>query len=100
MKAGKEHCLSNCKAVEVKDAIDCLRQVTTLSWIEVRQTGGKRKVGLGFTEYKDYPKPIELSKDLLISGIRASRCGRIYGAYKDHIYYVIRFDPKHEAYPE
>ena len=39
--AGGPFCLSHCTPDEVREAQDCLRQLTTLSWQQVLQTGGK-----------------------------------------------------------
>lgn len=54
--AGNSYCLSKCSQEQVKHFKDCLRMLTTMTWQQVLQTGGKPyggKVGLGFTPYDD-----------------------------------------------
>ena len=79
--------------------MDCLRQLTTASWGQVLQSGGRRgkKAGLGCTriERDAFPAKPPLSDDLSVYEVRFSKKGRIWGAYHDHVLYVFWFDPKH-----
>jgi len=91
---------------EVRGVIDCLRQITTMTWMEVLQTAGRpgNKDGLAYTPYDDgdlhhVTRPQGLSRDIRISGIRAAEKGRVFGAYKDHIYYLLWFDRGHQIAP-
>jgi hypothetical protein len=99
---GKEFCLSNCQSAEIRDAVDCLRQLTTLTWWQIRQTGGKKeKAGLGYTEYEDHElkhirRPQELDPRIKISGVRASQKFRVFGAYSEHKFYILWFDREHK----
>jgi hypothetical protein len=103
---GAKYCLSLCDRDTVRIITDCLRLLTTMTWQEVLQTGGKgkNKAGLGFTPYPDntlrgISRPLNLSADIPISGVRASNCGRVFGAYYEHVYYVLWFDPQHDIVP-
>jgi hypothetical protein len=101
--AGDNHCLSFCKRDDVKEAMDCLRMLTSMTWQQIIEQGGKpgSKVGLGYTPYSDNDmsgvrRPATLSPDIQIGGIRASRGFRVFGAHKDSVFYVLWFDPNHE----
>jgi hypothetical protein len=106
IQAGKNFCLSNSEKSEVKDVMDCLRQLTSLSWYNVLNTGGKHgnKDGLGHTPYKDHElrctkRPAALSPDIQISAVRASKKYRVFGCYFEHVYYLLWFDRNHEIVP-
>jgi hypothetical protein len=101
VKAGEDHCLSHCEKTEVKAVMNSLRLLTTMSWLEVMNTGGKPyggKVGLGYTSYPDLTYE-GLSKDCQIAGIRASNESRVFGFHFDHVFYVLWFDPHHKIVP-
>lgn len=92
---------------EWRDVIDCLRQLTTMTWRQVQTTGGKggQKQGLGYTPYKDSDlkgvnRPQRLSPDLGIFSVRASRATRLFLAYDDHITYLLWFDRRHRIAPD
>jgi hypothetical protein len=100
---GKEFCLSHCGKDDIRETADCLRQLTTLTWQQVLQSGGKpgNKQGLGYTPYKDsalrhVQRPARLDPEIQIAGIRASQKMRVFGAYLDHVFYLLWFDPNHE----
>lgn len=93
--------MSHCEKEEIRAYLKSLRLLTTMSWYEVIKTGGKPyggKSGLGYTLYHDL-KFDEVSQDIIISGLRAGQRPRFYGYHLDQIYYVVRFDPKHELVP-
>ncbi len=101
---GGTFCLSKCETKDVKEVVDCLRQLTTLDWWQVLQQGGKpgQKVGLGYTAYDDgdlkgAKRPPQISPDVQIAGVRASQRCRVFGAYVD---YVLWFDRDHEIVPQ
>src|ERR1700677_53184 len=51
---GDTFCLSYCQKAELKDIVDCLRQLGILSWQQVLEQGcksGQFKVGLAYTPY-------------------------------------------------
>ncbi|WP_447985087.1 hypothetical protein [Nitrospira sp. Nam74] len=101
IKAGSEYCLSHCEKPEVKAVMNSLRLLTTMSWLEVMNTGGKPhggKVGLGYTPYPHLTCD-GISKDCQIAGIRASDEFRIFGFHMDHVFHVLWFDPHHEIVP-
>lgn len=99
-------CLSVCAKDDVREVVDCLRQLTTMDWQQVLQTGGKgpNKAGLAYTPYPDEAltksRPIWLAQDVKIASIRGSSSVRVFGAYIDHIFYVIWFDPEHDIVPQ
>ena len=106
MQSGSRFCLSHCKGEEIREAMDCLRQLTQLTWQNVLQTGGKgaNKAGLACTPYDDsllqkVQRPPELSIDVRIAAIRATQKFRIFGAYVEHIFYILWFDRNHEILP-
>jgi hypothetical protein len=103
IKAGKSFCLSHCKKDDIRAVADCLRQLTTMTWEQVRQSGGRgeNKVGLGYTPYKDselnhVQRPPEFSKDISIAAVRATQKMRVFGGYKGHVFYLLWFDPDHK----
>ncbi len=105
-RTGSAQCLSNCNQDEVRHSIECLRKITTMTWNEVRSTGGSpgNKVGLGYSVYTDsqlkgVSRPPTLSAEIPICGVRISDRMRMFGGYKNHIFYVLWFDPAHEIVP-
>lgn len=100
---GDDFCLSRCQPHKVREYVDCLRQLTTLTWQQVLQTGGKgaNKAGRGYTPYTDdalrhVSRPAWLSEDIRIAAVRASRKVRLFGCYVDHVFYVLWFDRGHD----
>lgn len=101
IREGDKYCLSLCDKDEIRAYLQSLRLLTSTSWMSVIGTGGKPhggKVGLGYTKY-DSLKFEEVSEDIVISGLRAGAKLRFYGYHMNHIYYVVRFDPRHELVP-
>ena len=103
---GGDFCLSSSTPDEVRGVIDCLRQLTTMTWYDVLRSGGKGggKAGLGYEAYSDSAlkrasRPDFLSKELKISGIRASQKYRVFGFYHDHIFHILWFDRNHDIVP-
>lgn len=100
-KPGGQYCLSLCEKDEVRGFVQTLRELTTMTWLQVIQTGGKPyggKVGLGYTKYPHLKGVFDnVSLDVDISGLRASGESRIYGYHLEGIYFVLRFDPHHET---
>jgi hypothetical protein len=104
---GSEHCISNCVKDQLLEIGDCLRQLTTLSWNQILQQGGKggpNKTGLAYTTYQDsalrtVKRPPQLAADMKIGAVRASQAFRIFGSYKDHVFYVLWFDRQHKIVP-
>ena len=102
---GGELCLSRCDKDEVRQVVDALRRLTTMSWQQVQQTGGKgeNKKGLGYTTYKDdaltVPRSAGVSGDIPIAGFRASQRMRVFGFHLDYTFYVLWFDREHAVAP-
>jgi hypothetical protein len=99
-------CLSECERQQLRDVADALRQLTTLTFQQVLQQGGRgeNKVGLAYTPYLDsslnkVTRPATISPDITIAGIRASQGGRVFGAYINHVFYVLWFDRGHDIVP-
>lgn len=106
VQPGDKFCLSLCEREEVQSACKCLQLMTTMNWSDVLKTGGKgpNKTGLAYTPYQDnalrrVQRPLSVSPELTISGVRASQKMRIFGVYINHIFYVLWFDPNHEIVP-
>ena len=103
VKPGDRFCLSHCGRDQVKAYKDLLRRLTTVEWRDVLSTSTKNKAnktGFGYTSYKDTDlraaRPGSLDKGIQISGVRASGKARLFGAYKDGVYYVLWFDSEHK----
>jgi hypothetical protein len=99
---GGKYCLSHCNKDEVRHFKDCLRTLTTLTWQEVLGTGskGEGKTGLAYTPYDDHAivgatRPASLDRSLTISSVRASQGYRVFGTFKNFVYYVLWFDRTH-----
>jgi hypothetical protein len=104
---GSQHCISECTKDELKDILDCLRQLTTLTWNQILQQRGNspgHRKGLAFTTYPDtalrtVTRPIRFAQEIAIGAVRASRGGRVFGGYKSHVFYVLWFDRSHQIVP-
>lgn len=103
---GGDFCLSICTRDEVRAAIDCLRLLTTMTWMQVFQSGGRggNKAGLGYTTYDDHAlrgvtRPPTVSAEVFIGAIRASQKFRIFGCCIEHVFYVLWFDREHKIVP-
>jgi hypothetical protein len=106
IQPGGTFCLSGCDERGVRETVDCLRQLTTMSWGKVLQSGGRGagKTGLGCTPYDDsmlhhVHRPKALDPTMQIAGVRASQRMRVFGAYFDHVFYLLWFDPTHKIVP-
>lgn len=104
--AGDSFCLSHCTQDEVREVVDCLRQLTTNSWQQVLQSGGKgqNKAGLAYSPYNDdaikkVTRPAWLSQDIKIAAVRATQKMRVFGVYIDHVFFVLWFDREHAIVP-
>ena len=98
-----DFCLSKCDRQQLKAVADCLRMMTTMTWMELINSGGKpgTKVGLGYTPYEDQDlrhvtRPASLSQDIRIAGVRASEKFRIFGGCHQQVFHVLWFDPNHK----
>jgi hypothetical protein len=103
-KKGDRYCLSCSESRELPDVVDCLRQLTTLSFLDVMKTGGGERVGLGYTPYRDdelrgVTRPSGLDPDVQIAGVRATQRYRIFGAHKEGVFYLLWFDRSHDIVP-
>jgi hypothetical protein len=103
---GGTFCLSHCTQDEIRQISDCFRLLTTQPWTTVLSSGGKggRKTGLGYTLYQDHAlrnvsRPQNMSEDIRIAAVRASRKIRVFGGYSNHIFYILWFDRSHEIVP-
>lgn len=78
--------------------MDALRQVTTLSWNDVRNTGGRpgNKEGLGYTPYPNlnHQLPPQMS-NMTMAGIRGSARIRVLGFHYNQVFYVLMFNRDH-----
>ena len=100
---GGPFCLSMCNRDDVRAYQKCLRLLTTLTWEQVRRTGGKdpgKRTGLNYTRYEDsallgVTRPARLSPEIRISAVRASGKPRLFGAFEQGTYYVLWFDRNH-----
>ena len=106
VKPGDLHCICLCQKDELKEISNCFRKLTTLTWTQVLQQGGKHgnKTGLGYTVYDDsdlrtVKRPAGLSQEIAIGAVRASQKSRVFGGHKNHIFYVLWFDRNHEIVP-
>ena len=100
---GGAFCLSFCERPDVRAATNCLKQLTTLTWQQALETGGRlgNKSGLGLTHYDDdvlnkVSRPPWLAEGVKLSAVRPSRSFRIFGVHIDHVFYVIWFDPNYD----
>ncbi len=103
-QTGSDLCLSACSRDDVKIALDCLRRLTGMPWIQVLQTATKdrsQKTGLHWTSYDDtalkVKRPAEIGSDHTICGIRAGGKFRIFGFRMGPAFHVVWFDPEHKV---
>lgn len=101
-RKGGDYRLSKCAAEDIETALDCLRRMTGMTWIQVLQTATKNradKTGLHRTPYADaalnVPRPAGVSPDHTICGIRAGGEFRIFGFRMATAFHVMWFDPEH-----
>lgn len=94
----KNYCLSRCDRAEIKDIMDALRQITTLGWNDVRNSGGRpgNKEGLGYTPYPtlNHQLPAQMS-NMTMAGIRANSRVRILGFHYKQVFYLLMFNRDH-----
>ncbi len=106
VQPGDRFCLSTFHHDEVREVVDCLRQLNTLTWQQVLQQSGKgpHKAGLAYTLYPDHAlqrvsRPSIISPEIRIAAIRASQKIRVFGVYIEHVFYILWFDRNHEIIP-
>jgi hypothetical protein len=89
---------------EIRGLFLMFKKASGTTWNDVFKSGGRpgNKVGLGYTIFSNPPfaRPQILSQDISISEMRVGRKGRVFGAHKLGIYYVIRLDKNHEICAE
>ena len=103
-QVGSDLCLSECNRDDARIALDCLKRLTGMAWIQVLQTATKdksQKTGLHWTSYDDtalkVQRPAEIGKDHTICGIRAGSKFRIFGFRLVSAFHVVWFDPEHKV---
>ncbi|MCI0681368.1 MAG: hypothetical protein L0Y71_04625 [Gemmataceae bacterium] len=106
VQPGDAFCLSTLGQDEVREVVDCLRQLNTLTWQQILQQSGKgpRKAGLAYTLYPDHAlrgvsRPAVISPDIRIAAVRASQKIRVFGVYIEHVFHILWFDRNHEIVP-
>ena len=97
VEAGAEYCLSWCARDQVKEAVDALRQVSSLPWRAIYSLAGLRLKSLPDSALLGVKRPSWLSQDIGIIEIRASQRFRILGYREANDLVVLWFDPDHEA---
>jgi hypothetical protein len=102
VEPGNNLCLSRCQSDDVRQAIDCFRRMTAMTWVDVIQTATKdksKKTGLHWTPYKDdaikIARPAAVSADHRIAGVRAGEKFRVFGFRFGAYFHVLWFDPEH-----
>lgn len=98
-KAGASFCLSGCQSRDVREAVDCLRILCSLTWEDLPKHSG--------LEYKDIPdhaltgvgRPQAIDPHIPIREIRASASFRIFGVVHAKAFHVLWFDPTHSICP-
>jgi hypothetical protein len=100
---GRNYCLSECSPDNVRHCMDCFRQMTTMSKIDLFNSGGKNQhqAGLGFKKYDDnclekVQRPQSLSLEIPIYAVRATQKFRVFGGFSEGVFSVLWFDPNHE----
>lgn len=103
---GEAYCLSLCTRDTIRHYKDCVRKMTTMTWNELLQTGGKgkNKTGLAWTVYADdalkrVSRPSNIPKDVDICAVRASEKSRLFGFRQQATFYVLWYDRDHEIVP-
>lgn len=103
---GGDFCLSRCDQRQVRQAVDCLRKLTSHTWVSAFSTGGRgvNSGGLGYEQHDRHrltrPVPDEVPGDALIFSVRASLQFRIYGYRAQGVGFILWFDPNHEIIPD
>jgi hypothetical protein len=98
MKITDDGCLSHCQKMEVRAFVKAMRILTTLTWMDVIETGGKPyggKNSLGYTLRDDIKFPT-VGEEIRISSLRAGDKERIFGFHDNQIYYILAFAPNHD----
>jgi hypothetical protein len=90
---------------EVKQLFSMFVKASQRTWRQVLQTSGKShggKVGLGYTPFKTdpFPRPQNVSADLVISELRVTDKARVFGCRSRDHFYIIRLDRGHQVCKE
>lgn len=100
-ESGNTYCLCEAEKGDIKHFMDSLRKLSSMTWQQVRDQGGKpgNKTGLAYTNYPDHllsmKRPANVSLDLEIAGFRAGSASRVFGVTIDNVFHVLWFDPHH-----
>jgi hypothetical protein len=97
IRAGGAYCLSECQRDQVKEAIDAMRQLTSLAWTGISAHGGLRLKWLPESGLVGVTRPEWLSEEVRIAEVRASDRFRILGYRDNDDFVILWFDPDHEA---
>ncbi len=101
-KPGNTYCLCESEKDEIKNFLNSLRMLSSMTWQQVFGQGGKpgNKTGLAYTKYSDnslnIERPSNISGDLEIAGFRAGIASRFFGVTIENVFHVIWFDPHHK----
>lgn len=106
VSTGDALCLSLAGRDDVRHAMECLRKMTSMTWMQVYQTATKdpaKKSGIHWNPYEDAAitvnRPAHVSDEHKITGIRAGDKYRIFGFRFKAYFYVLWFDPEHTVCP-
>lgn len=99
-------CPSDWKTDEMKSLFSSLKDASSMTWQQVKATGGHGKHAQGIAFKSVSPAqaarklPANLADDIDLSEMRVSDRARIFGVRNEATYYVIWLDKDHQVFPE
>lgn len=99
-------CPSTWNSDEMKSLFTSLKLASSMTWQQVRSTGGQARNAQGIA-YKPVSLkqaarklPGNLAEDIDLSEMRISDRARIFGVRNEATYYIVWLDKDHQVFPE
>lgn len=79
--------------------------LTQQTWAEIYRSGGKSKVGLGYTVHKNKDvlpnkgKVPKISEDITLFELRTGDKARVHGFRSKSVFFLVWLDRNHQIYP-
>ena len=85
--------MDNMNSRNIKEFIKFAKKVENMTWKDIRNDQG-----LKYEAIKQLKPPIYISSDITLHSMRMGQKSRVIGFKENEFFYIVWFDPNHQAY--